>query len=84
MEVQWPTFVDIGLGVVGQLVLFVNDSILSGGGTGGDVCVVVLGDVLVGLLGSSGASTLDGLTNVVGGVLFKWVSHDAFVERSWT
>lgn len=65
------TLVDISLGVVGELVLLVDNGILGGAGTGRDLGVVVLGDVLVGLLGSLSASTLDGLGDVVGGVLYK-------------
>jgi hypothetical protein len=61
--------VDISLGVVGGLVQFVSDGVLGGGGTAADAGVVVLGDRLVGLLGCLGAGTLDGLGNVVGGVL---------------
>jgi hypothetical protein len=61
--------VDISLGVVGELVLLVNNGILGGAGTGGDLGIVVLSDVLVGLLGSLSASALDGLGDVVGGVL---------------
>ena len=34
-----------------------------------DVCGVVLGDLLVGLLGCSASGTLDGVGDVVGGVL---------------
>lgn len=60
---------DISLGVVGELVLLVNNGILGGAGTGGDLGIVVLSDVLVGLLGSLSASALDGLGDVVGGVL---------------
>jgi hypothetical protein len=61
--------VDISLGVVGELVLLVNNGILGGAGTGGDLGIVVLSDVLVGLLGSLSASALDGLGDVVGSVL---------------
>lgn len=38
------TLVDIGLGVVSELVLLVNNSILGSGRTGGDVGIVVLSD----------------------------------------
>jgi hypothetical protein len=65
------TLVDIGLGVVGELVLLVDSGILSGAGPGGDVGIVVLSDILVCLLGSLSASTLDGLSDVVGGVLYN-------------
>jgi len=63
--------VDIGLGVVRQLILLVKNSILSGGSAGRDVRVVVLGNLLVGLLGGLGAGALNGLSDVVGGVLLK-------------
>lgn len=63
------TLVDIGLGVVGNLVLLVEDGILSGAGAGAQAGIVVLSDVLVGLLGSLGTGALDGLGDVVGGVL---------------
>ena len=62
---------DIGLGVVGELVLLVGNGILSGAGTGGDVGIVVLSDILVCLLGSLSASALNGLGDVVGGVLYN-------------
>lgn len=60
---------DICLGVVGSLILLVDDSVLGGSGTGGDACVTVLGNLLVGLLGSLSTGTLDGFGNVAGGVL---------------
>jgi hypothetical protein len=63
------TLVDIGLGVVGQLVLLVDNGILGGASTGGDLGIVTLGDVLVGLLGSLSTGSLNGLGDVVGGVL---------------
>lgn len=72
---------DIGLGVVGLLVLLVNDGVLGGAGAGADVGVAVLGDVLVGLLGSLGAGALDGLGDVVGGVLVNNVSHGVLETR---
>lgn len=62
---------DVGLDVVGLLVLLVNNGILSGGGAAGQAGIVVLSDTLVGLLGSSSTSALDGLRDVVGGVLWK-------------
>jgi hypothetical protein len=51
------------------LVLLVDDGVLGGSGARGEAGVAVLGDVLVGLLGGSGTTLLDGLGNVVGGVL---------------
>lgn len=51
------------------LVLLVDEGILGSGGTGGDVGVVILSDGLVALLGGLSASALDGLGDVVGGVL---------------
>lgn len=62
---------DISLGVVGRLVELVSNCILGGSGTGAQVCVAVLGNILVGLLGSLRAGALDGLRNVVCGVLFR-------------
>jgi hypothetical protein len=68
-EVVFLTLVDIGLGVVGRLVDLVSNGILGGGGTGAQACVGILGNLFVGLFGSSGTGALDGLGNVVGGVL---------------
>lgn len=65
------TLVDISLGVVGGLVLLVDDGILGGSSTAAQACVVVLGDVLVGLLGSFGTCAVDGLGHVVCGVLWR-------------
>ena len=64
--------VEIGLAVVGLLVELVADGITSSLGAGADACVVILGDVLVGLLGSSGGGSLNGLGDVVGGVPKQW------------
>ena len=64
------TLVNIGLNIVGLLVLLVDKSILGSGGTSAQLGIVVLCDLLVGLLGSLGASTLHGLGNIVGGVLY--------------
>jgi hypothetical protein len=61
--------VDIGLGIMRLLVLLVDNSVLGGSGARAKAGVVVLGDVLVGLLGGGGTGALDGLGNVVGGVL---------------
>jgi hypothetical protein len=55
--------VDISLGVMARLVELVSS------GAGAEACVVVLGNLLVGLLGSFRTGALDGLGNVVGGVL---------------
>lgn len=54
---------------MGNLVLLVEESILSGRGASADLGIVVLGDLLVGLLGGFGTSALDGLTDVLSGVL---------------
>jgi hypothetical protein len=61
--------VDISLGVVAGLVDLVSNGILCGSGAGAEAGVAVLGNLLVGLLGSLGTGALDGLGNVVGGVL---------------
>lgn len=60
---------DISLGVVSRLVKLVLDGIDTGVGAGGKVGITVLGDLLVGLLGGGGSSTLNGLGDVVGSVL---------------
>ncbi len=63
------TLVDISLGLVRGLVELVSNGILGSGGTAADGCVVVLGDLLVGLLGSFRSGALDRLLDVVCGVL---------------
>lgn len=63
------TLVDISLGVVGELVLLVAEGIDGSVGTSAQLGVGVLGDLLVDLLGGSGTSALDGLSDVVDGVL---------------
>jgi hypothetical protein len=71
LKVRWwrLTLVDISLGVVAGLVELVSNGILCGSGAGAEAGVVVLGNLLVGLLGSCGTGALDGLGNVVCGVL---------------
>jgi hypothetical protein len=71
------TLVNIGLGVMRLLVLLVDDRILGRAGTGAHLRIRVLGHLLVGLLGALGTGALDGLGNVVGGVLDYSVSDDA-------
>jgi hypothetical protein len=61
--------VDISLGVVAGLVLLVNESVLAGSQAGAEGRIRVLGDGLVGLLGSFGTGALNSFGNVVGGVL---------------
>lgn len=60
---------DIGLDIVAVLVDLVTDSIDGSVGTSAQLGIGVLGNLLVGLLGSSRAEALDGLSNVVDGVL---------------
>lgn len=60
---------DISLSVVGSLVLLVDDGVLGGSGTARKACVVVLGDLLVGLLGCLSTSSLNSLGDVVCGIL---------------
>lgn len=54
---------------MGLLVLLVDNSVLGGSSTAGDAGIRVLGDVLVGFLGCSSTTALDGLRDVVNGVL---------------
>lgn len=61
---------DISLGVVLGLIHLVSNGILGSRGTRSEGRVSVLGDLLVGLLRGSGTGALDGLGNVVGGVLW--------------
>ena len=68
------TLVDISLGVVRCLVLLVDNGILCGGSTAAKAGIRVLGDVLVGLLGCLGTTALDGLSDVVNGVLVSDIS----------
>lgn len=63
------TLVNIGLHIVNVLVLLVGHSVHGSIGPGRQLRVGVLGDVLIGLLGSSGTGALDSLRDVVGGVL---------------
>ena len=61
--------VNIGSAVVLLLVHLVTDGVLGSGGAGADGGVAVLGNLLVGLLGGGGESALNGLRDVVGGVV---------------
>lgn len=60
---------DISLGVVDLLVLLVTDGIDGGAGAGAPAGTGVLGDLLVGLLGSGGTGALNRLSDVVDGLL---------------
>jgi hypothetical protein len=60
--------------VVGGLVELVSDGILCCGCAAAEAGIRVLGDLLVGLLGCSGTSALDGLGHVVCGVPVDVVS----------
>jgi hypothetical protein len=61
--------VNISLGVVNVLVLLVTEGVNGSVGASADAGIIVLGDLLVGSLGGLGTRTLDGLRDVVGGVL---------------
>jgi hypothetical protein len=65
------TLVEIGLDIVGLLVLLVNNGVLGSRGTSAQLGIVILGDVLVGLLGGLSTGALDGLGDVVCGVLLE-------------
>ena len=58
-----------GRSIVLVLVALVLEGVNAGLGTSSKAGVVVLGDLLVGLLGSTRGGALDGLGDVVGGVL---------------
>lgn len=77
------TLVDIGLGVVGDFVLLVTDSINGSVGTSAQLGIGVLGDLLVDLLGGSGTGALDGLGDVVDGVLEVVRKGDSRVVHTW-
>lgn len=61
----------ISLDIVSLLVLLVNESILGGTGASAELRIVVLGNLLVGLFGGLSSGALDGLLDVVGGVLYR-------------
>lgn len=65
---------DIGLGVVGCLILLVDNGILCSGSSAAQASIRVLGDMLVGLLGCLSTTALDGLRDVVDGVLSSDIS----------
>lgn len=67
------TLVDIGLGVVDVLVLLVTEGVDGSVGASAEAGVGILGDLLVGGLRGLGTGTLDGLRDVVGGVLSRCV-----------
>jgi hypothetical protein len=67
--------VNISLGVVGSFIHLVGNSILGSRSTASQARIRVLGDALVGLLGSLGTGALDSLSDVVGGVLMKSVYY---------
>ena len=69
------TLVDVSLGVVDVLILLVTEGVNGGVGASADAGIGVLGDLLVCDLGGLGTGALDGLSNVVGGVLYKRVSR---------
>jgi hypothetical protein len=53
---------------VAGLVHLVSNGVLGSGGTAAEVCVAVLGNLLVGFLAGGSTGALDGLRDVVGGV----------------
>lgn len=65
-----PALVNVGLDIVGLFILLVNDGILGSSGTGAQLGIFVLGDFFVGVLRSTGASTLNSFGDIVGGILF--------------
>jgi hypothetical protein len=68
-RIRERTLVGISLGVVRSFVLLVDNGVLGGRGTASQAGIRILGDVLVGLLGSTGTGTLDALRGLVCEVL---------------
>ena len=64
------------------LVLLIDDGVLSGTGASAELGIIVLSNLLVGLLGGLGTGALDGLRNVVGGVLCRRLV-DVLLWSSW-
>lgn len=64
----------ISLDIVRLLVLLVDYSVLGSAGTGAQLSIIILGNLLVGFLRCLGTSSLNSLGNVVGGVLCMSVS----------
>lgn len=62
---------DISLGLVAVLLSLVSNGVLGSRGACAQACVSVLCDRLVGLLGCLGSGTLDGLSDVVCGLLWR-------------
>jgi hypothetical protein len=75
-------FVCLGADVVLLLVNLVAESILASAQASADIGVVVLGNLLVGLLGTSVHGALDGLGDVVGGVV-DLVHDDGWLGFGW-
>ena len=89
VRLEESPLVGVLVGRGGTLVLGLLELVRDGTGSTGDAVGegvlagnVALGLLLVGLLGGGGGSTLDGLGDVVGGVLWKgWMLVE--LERSW-
>lgn len=65
---------DISLGVVGCLILLVDNGILCGASSAAQASIRVLGDMFVGLLRCLSTTALDSLRDVVDGVLRSDIS----------
>ena len=63
------TLMDISFGIVRSLVRLVESGIFGGRGTRSEACIGVLSNILVGLLGSSSPSALNGLRDAIRDVL---------------
>lgn len=72
------TFVGTRFGIMLFRIRLVLHSVLRGTGSGAKAGIRVLGHVLVGLLGSLRATALDGLLDVVRGVLLGYSQFQAF------
>lgn len=65
------TLIGVSLGVVYRLVLFVDSGVLGSTCAGAEASIGIFGDVLVCFLGALVGRALDGLGDVVCGVLRK-------------
>lgn len=78
------TLVGVSLGVVHGLILLVDSRVFGCTCAGPEACVGVLGDILVCLLGAFVGSALNGLGDVVCGVLKIQVRGIQSIRFKWS